>query len=194
MIVTQGYGNGMPVTQGYGGIDGVAEAVVVSRLLKALGRVTEFAATDRLIAFQATGRQVLFEVPGRLVELKASGRRTEFEAVSRLTVFEALGRRVSFKIKDKQMSYRWSTWKQPAEKITIAVDFEDNLASGETISSVEVLGDSTILSGSASFSGYIVSQKVAGGKSGRKYKLTYRATTSAPHIFEADVILEIIEK
>lgn len=91
------------------------------------------------------------------------------------------------------MAHKWDTWKQPAEKITLSVDFEDDLASGETISSVEVFGDSAILSGSASFSGYVASQKVAGGKNGRRYKLTFRVTTSAPHIFEADVILGITE-
>jgi hypothetical protein len=100
------------------------------------------------------------------------------------------------------MSHKFSFDKQPAEKLTIGVDFDDDLASGETISTAAVTEIdlatgiapvSTVKDGSESISGSVVSQKLKAGTNGSRYKITIRATTDAPHIFEADVVMSVTE-
>ena len=105
------------------------------------------------------------------------------------------------------MGHRFDLEKQPAEKLTIAVDFTEDLGSSETISGTEILAldlndgsdaSSTILEGSAQIldgdqTASRIAQKVKAGSNGKRYKITLRATTSASHIFEADVIMTIRE-
>ncbi len=92
--------------------------------------------------------------------------------------------------------------KQPAEVFTISVDFANDLAVGETVATKTVTArdagtdadtSGTILSGSPSSSGSVITQKVAGGASGDKHILTYRITTSAGDTFEAEVLLSVSE-
>ena len=103
------------------------------------------------------------------------------------------------------MSYSFSFEKQPSEKLSRYVDFAKDLASGEIISTADVtaidLSDnspasSIILDGSAQIqdgnktSSKIV-QKIKAGTDGKRYKITFKATTSDPHIFEADVVMTV---
>lgn len=97
---------------------------------------------------------------------------------------------------------RFSLEKLPAEKLTIGVDFANDLGSGETISSADIsaidLSDgsdagSIVLDGSEGISGSVVSQKIKAGTDDGRYKIIFKATTSAPHIFEADVIMTVQE-
>lgn len=90
------------------------------------------------------------------------------------------------------MAYEFYEKKKPAEKITFSIDFEKDLDTGETISSIEVKGDAAVLDGAASYSGTVVSQKVSGGKAGRVYKIIFRPTTSSPHIIQADLFLSVV--
>lgn len=78
--------------------------------------------------------------------------------------------------------------KQTGETATYAFDFISRLAVGETITSQSVAATvysgvdptpSNIISGSATVSGTIVSQKITGGVAGTIYKLVSTATTSA---------------
>ncbi len=96
----------------------------------------------------------------------------------------------------------FSLEKQPAEKLTIGVDFANDLASGETISSAVVsaidLSDGSdasaiVLTGLSGISTSVVSHTAKAGTDGKRYKITFRATTDAPHIFEADVIMTVRE-
>ena len=78
--------------------------------------------------------------------------------------------------------------KLQGETVTMQFDFTSRLASGETISTQSVAAatwigtdasPSSILSGSASASGAVVSQKVTAGTLGVTYTLTCTITTSA---------------
>ncbi len=100
------------------------------------------------------------------------------------------------------MTRSFSLEKQPAEKLTIGIDFANDLGDGETISSAVItaidLSDgsdagSIILDGTENISGSVVSQKIKAGDDDSRYKITIKATTSAPHVFEADVIMTVIE-
>jgi hypothetical protein len=100
------------------------------------------------------------------------------------------------------MGHIFSLEKQPAEEFTIGVDFADDLAGGETISSAAVsatdLSDGSdasavVLDGAYGISGSTVSQKVKAGADGRRYKVTVQATTSAGNVFEADVVMTVRE-
>lgn len=105
------------------------------------------------------------------------------------------------------MAHRFELEKQPAEKITVSVDFAEDLGGSETISSTEILAidlsdgsnaSSTILEGTAQIvdgdqTASSIAQKVKAGSNGKRYKITLRATTSASHVFEADVFMVIRE-
>lgn len=100
------------------------------------------------------------------------------------------------------MERKFSLSKQPAEKLTIGIDFANDLGEGETISSAVVsatdLSDGSdagniVLEGSEEINGSIVSQTVKAGDDDSEYKITFRATTPVPHIFEADVIMTVQE-
>ncbi len=100
------------------------------------------------------------------------------------------------------MNRTFSLEKQPAEKFSIGVDFANDLAAGETISSAVVsaidLSDGSdasaiILDGSVGINAAIVSQTIKAGTDGSRYKITVRATTSAAHIFEVDLVLTVQE-
>ena len=78
--------------------------------------------------------------------------------------------------------------KLSGETRTITFDFTSDLAAGETISTETVTASvysgvdaspSAVISGSASASGVVVSQKVTGGVVGVTYKLLCSITTSA---------------
>ena len=88
--------------------------------------------------------------------------------------------------------------KQPAEIVTLAVDFGPLLAPGETLASAGVTAETEALTvallpeGSA-VSGSRVQARVAGGVDGSQHKLTFLATTSAGHRYEEEVALWIRE-
>jgi hypothetical protein len=97
---------------------------------------------------------------------------------------------------------KFSLDKQPAEKLTIGVDFANDLGAGEIIAGAAVgavdLSDGSaaggiVLDGSYSISGSTVSQTVKAGDDGKRYKITIRAITDAPHVFEADIIMTVHE-
>lgn len=78
--------------------------------------------------------------------------------------------------------------KYASETVTVTFDFTADLASGETISTQAVsaatysgtdASPSSIISGSASASGAVVSQKITAGTTGVMYELTCSITTSA---------------
>jgi hypothetical protein len=97
-------------------------------------------------------------------------------------------------------------YKQPNELFPISMDFADDLASTETVSSASIIVydvdgadvSSTILSGSESIgdgedqdgtthTNSKVTQKVQSGTDRAKYKVTFRATTSDSNVYEGDV-------
>lgn len=100
------------------------------------------------------------------------------------------------------MSRKFNLEKQPDEKLTIGIDFTLHIASGEIISSAVVsainLSDGTdagsiVLDGLVSFTDTIVSHKLKAGETGERFKITFLATTDAPHDYEADVIMTVME-
>lgn len=112
------------------------------------------------------------------------------------------------------MIYKFLLPKQPSEKLTLGINFADDLATGEVISTVttaaiDLADDSdvkaTILDGDPQIgtvsgktftpdaSGSWIVQKVKAGADGSRYKITIKANTDAPHIFEADVVMEVTE-
>ncbi len=97
---------------------------------------------------------------------------------------------------------KFSLEKQPAEKLTIGTDFENDLGIGEAITSAEIsaidLNDgsdagSLILDGTYSINSSQVLQKVKAGADGRRYQITMRAATDAAHVFEADIVMTVCE-
>lgn len=89
------------------------------------------------------------------------------------------------------MSYLEEYEKRPREIRDLSFDVAKDLTSGETIATVNVIGDASVLSGAATFSGSVVSQKVTGGKDGQDYRLSYEVGTSASNRIEASIILKI---
>lgn len=92
--------------------------------------------------------------------------------------------------------------KQPAEVVTLAVDFAGvPLGTGEAISAAEVLAAytadgsdaSALLVGGAQISGSQVLQTISGGADGDVVRLTYRATTSEGHVYEEDLTVIVRE-
>jgi hypothetical protein len=104
--------------------------------------------------------------------------------------------------------------KQPFEKFLIAIGFENDLASGETIASAVVTDldlatesapAATILDGSpligtvsadgktftVDATGTDVGHVIKVGNDGERYKVTFRITTSQPYQYEADVIINV---
>lgn len=83
--------------------------------------------------------------------------------------------------------------KQPGENRLYDMDFSPLLAEGETLSSCTVASTPVglTLSGSATVSGSTASQRISGGTSGTRYKLTFTAVTSAGNTVEADGILQV---
>lgn len=104
-------------------------------------------------------------------------------------------------------SYSFSIEKQPFEKLTLGVDFAKDLASSEIISTTAVTAidmsddsdaSSIVLDGSAQIqdgdqASSKIAQKVKAGTDGKRYKITYRATTDDPHNIEADVVMGVRE-
>lgn len=91
--------------------------------------------------------------------------------------------------------------KYTTESELITFDFTPVMVSGETISTVAVSattlegGDaspSAILSGSASISGYKVTQRIAGGTTQNTYRIVCTATTSVPNIYTLTADLYVI--
>jgi len=102
---------------------------------------------------------------------------------------------------------KFSFPKQPAEKLSFSVEFANDLASSETISSVETAAidledgsdvKATILDGVAQIQDgeqtkSKVVQMVKSGTDAKRYKITILATTSLSHIFEADINMLVDE-
>lgn len=88
--------------------------------------------------------------------------------------------------------------KQPAEETTRAVDFSGaaEIQGGETITSATV---TVTLNGtsvpamlvSSVIDGNLVKFRVKGGNDRQDYKVTVQATTSAAHIREADIVMNV---
>lgn len=107
--------------------------------------------------------------------------------------------------------------KQPFEQFLVAFGFEDDLASGETISSVTIVEIDlatlvapvpTILEGSSIIgtvasdgktmtveaNGTDVGQEIKAGADTGRYKVSFRITTSTGRKFEADVVMAVTEE
>ncbi len=91
--------------------------------------------------------------------------------------------------------------KTSSEKINEVFDFENQLASSETISTASVTATvysgtdaspSAIVSGSASISGAQVTQKIVDGTEGVVYLLTCTVTTSAGQTLSLGGFLPVI--
>lgn len=84
--------------------------------------------------------------------------------------------------------------KQPSENRLYTMEFSGNMAESETITgvnSVTVTPAGLTLSGSASFSGTQVTQRILGGVDGVLYKVTFIVTTSAGNILEGEGFLRV---
>lgn len=88
--------------------------------------------------------------------------------------------------------------KQPSELFTIAIDFTDRMATGETLASAVVTAatvagvDATatvIVSSSVSSPNVLV--RVQAGTDGVDYKITAVATTATAEVYEADVVMRV---
>lgn len=91
--------------------------------------------------------------------------------------------------------------KRPTELGPVTFDFTNSLASGETISTQSVAATvysgtdanpSAILSGSATASGKIVSQKLTTAVSGVLYQLVCTITTSAGNNYQQSSYLAVV--
>lgn len=92
--------------------------------------------------------------------------------------------------------------KQPAEVLTLSIDFTRDLVGGETISSAVVTvknlatgadSSNTIKLGSHTTSGAVVSQMVQAGTDGEDHRMQIRVTTSASNVYEHEIDLSIRE-
>ena len=91
--------------------------------------------------------------------------------------------------------------KRPTELGPVTFDFSQSLAAGETISTQVVAATvysgtdanpSAIISGAATVSGKVVSQKLTGGVSGVLYQLVCTITTSAGNTFTQDSYFAVV--
>jgi len=91
--------------------------------------------------------------------------------------------------------------KQPSEVIPVEIRYERLLASGETVTILDVkVYDST---GQDVTVAMLVSSTISGGAAGvaviqagtdgEKYKVTFKATTSNSYVYEDDVALSVLE-
>jgi hypothetical protein len=92
-------------------------------------------------------------------------------------------------------------WKYPAEQKPISVDFTNDLASGETlveencnVYATDKNGDdatSTIISGSVSLSGAILTTKAVAGTALDWYTIIFKGVTDTPNTYIKTVKLHI---
>lgn len=93
--------------------------------------------------------------------------------------------------------------KQPAEKRTIAIEYQDELATGVTLSGGTVaavnLSDGSsasatvLVSTTATISGTQARAQVQAGTNGTDYKITFLTTLSNSDIWEDDVTMKVKE-
>lgn len=84
--------------------------------------------------------------------------------------------------------------KQPGESRLYSMDFSGLLAAGETLASVDSVVDSPVgvtFDGSPVASGVYAQQRISGGTSGIKYKVTMTVTTSAGNVLEGEGVLQV---
>ena len=90
-------------------------------------------------------------------------------------------------------------YKQPAEKISVSVDFTNRMGTSETVSSQTVKAFdkagtdvSTTLVDSSSSSGKVITAVIkAAGTDGENYDLQFQVTGSSGNIYEEDVVLAV---
>ncbi len=86
--------------------------------------------------------------------------------------------------------------KQPSESRVFAMDFAAQLADGESltsVSSVTAAPSGLTISGAATLSGAVASQRIAGGTAGVRYVVTFVVTTSASNTLEGEGYLLVKE-
>lgn len=84
--------------------------------------------------------------------------------------------------------------KQPSESRNFSMDFSALLAPGESltaVSSVVAVPAGLTLSGAATVSGAVATQRILGGTSGTKYVVTFVVTTSLSNTLEGEGILQV---
>lgn len=91
--------------------------------------------------------------------------------------------------------------KQPSETINVSMDFSNQLASDETISSIvqvtsELRGEGTsdLTITNEAVSGQTVTMTIAGGTNRKVYRVEVQITTSASQTLEGDGQLKVEEK
>lgn len=94
------------------------------------------------------------------------------------------------------------TDKQPDETFPITVEFDTELASGETIASAVVTATNmdtgetstaTVLSGSVIVSSPDVTQKVTAGAAGSWHRIEFTATTTNGNVYQHEVDVRVSE-
>jgi hypothetical protein len=91
--------------------------------------------------------------------------------------------------------------KQPAERFSIGIDWQDRLAEAETLSGVEATAQRLDLDGTpapevldgSGIAGAISYVTVKNGTSGVTYKITVRVKTSLDNVYEADLTMRVLE-
>lgn len=84
--------------------------------------------------------------------------------------------------------------KQPAESRLYSIDFSPLLAVGETVTgvtSVAATPSGLTLSGSPTYSGAFAQERISGGTTGVRYKVTFTVTTSLSNTLEGEGILSV---
>ena len=91
--------------------------------------------------------------------------------------------------------------KFPGELMTQSVDFDAVMAAGESISSASATAvqkdtgtdvTGSVISGSATFAGTLVTYRVTGGTAGSNYVLTVRATLNTGDIYEQRLEMSVV--
>ena len=86
--------------------------------------------------------------------------------------------------------------KQPSENRVYVMDFSGLMSKGETIASVTSVtytgpDVALTLSGPVTYSGVYAQQRIEGGTSGIKYKVTFVVTTSLGNTLQGEGLLQV---
>jgi hypothetical protein len=92
-------------------------------------------------------------------------------------------------------------YKQPSEKYAIAVDYSNDLTSGETIAStlvtaIETYTGTTVTTtiiDSTAVTSTQAKAVVKAGTSGKQYKITVKSTSSLSYIYEDDLFMTVLD-
>jgi hypothetical protein len=89
--------------------------------------------------------------------------------------------------------------KQPAERFSVGIDWQDRLAQGESLTAVQVTPerqDGSPAPEVVDDSGHVGAMSyvtVRDGDPGVTYKITVRVTTNRDNVYEADLTMRVVE-